>query len=724
MSKLIKVLAWAGGILLLAILILAIAFSLLFDPNDFKQQITQYIKDKTGRELIIQGAIKTTLFPWLGVDLGEVQLSNAPGFGAQPFATVKSARVRAQLLPLLLRKELRTDTIALQGVTLNLGKDASGKANWADLIAEDKQDRGLNLAALAIGGVDISDSTVVWDNRAGGTNYTLSNMSLRSDALARKEDFKIAFESDLSSTSRALNAHITLTGTGNADPEAKRYTFQGVAIKTQLHGKAFPAGKLDLELTGNIATDLQQQTLALADVKLQGMGMTAQAELQGTRIFDAPTFTGPLTIEEFNPREVLEKLGKPPLQTADPKVLTQASLSAQMNASPKHLNLDKLAFKLDDSTMSGTVQIKNFSQPAVDFSLVMNQIDLDRYLAPPAENAKGKAASPAGAAAAGVLGLPIDFVRKLNAQGSLRIGTMKAKNIRSADVLITLGARAGLVKLQPLSARLYEGRYKGNVGLDVRGATPKFSMDESLSGVQAGPLLKDLYARDTLSGRATVTAKLSGRGTTNDEIVRTLNGQTAFSFTDGAIKGFNIAKLIRDASARLQGAAPAPGTEPNQTDFSELSGTAVITNGLMRNNDLAAKSPLLRVAGKGDVNLVSRRVDYLVNVSIVNSLEGQQGKLLADLKGLTVPVHISGPFSNLSYRPDVGAVLTDKAREQVQKKLEGKLKDKLPGGVLDKLFGKPAADASDASADAPANADTPPDPPQKNLKDAFGDLFK
>jgi len=311
MSKLVKILVWVGGILLLVIAVSAIAFALFFNPNDFKQQITQFIKDKTGRELIIQGAIKTTVFPWLGVDLGEAQLSNA-----QPFATVKSVRAKVKLLPLLLRKELRTDTIALRGLTLNLSKDASGKTNWAALIADDKPGRGLNLAALAIGGVDISESTVVWDNRASGTNYTFTNMSLRSGALAPKEDFKVAFESDLSSTSRALKGHITLDGTGNADPEAKRYIFRDVAITAQLHGKNFPAGKLDTGLSANIDADLQQQTLFLTDVKLHGLGMNAQAELQGKRILDAPVFTGALTIKEFNPREVLQKLGKPPWRSS------------------------------------------------------------------------------------------------------------------------------------------------------------------------------------------------------------------------------------------------------------------------------------------------------------------------------------------------------------------------------------------------------------------------
>jgi AsmA protein len=407
--------------------------------------------------------------------------------------------------------------------------------------------------------------------------------------------------------------------------------------------------------------------------------------------------------------------------------LNQASLSAQLNASPQHLNLNQLALKLDDSALNGDLKIKNFAQPAVNFTLAIDQIDLDRYLAPVQEAggaAKNTVVTPAGAAAAGVIGLPFDTVRKLNTLGSLRIGKLKAKNIHSSAVLITVDAHDGLVKLQPLSAQLYEGSYKGNVGLDVRGRIPKFSMDESLSGVQAGPLLKDLYNKDTLRGAATVSAKLNGQGNTSDEIVRTLNGQTAFSFTNGAIKGFNIAKLIRDATAQFQGVASAAGNELNQTDFTELRGTATINNGIVHNDDLSAKSPLLRVAGQGDINLVSEHVDYLVNVSIVNTLEGQQGKVLEELKGLTIPVKISGPFANLSYRPDVGTIITDKAKakvqEKIQKKLGDKLKGKLPGGVLDNLLGNPASPSTDAppAESFPADsADAPPADPAKSLPD-------
>ncbi|MEO5573555.1 MAG: AsmA family protein [Gammaproteobacteria bacterium] len=904
MSKPIKMIAWFAGILVLIMVALAIAATLLFDPNDYKQTITKIIRDKTGRELTVQGDIKMTVFPWLGVQLNGLQLSNAAGFGPTPFATVKSANVRAKLIPLLFRKELRTDTIALQGLMLNLGKDKSGKSNWDDLISGDKQGSALNLAALAIGGVEITDSKVVWDDRTSGKAYTLSDMSLRTGALAAGEDFAIDFAADVSSTRSVLNGHVELTSAGNIDPDAKRYQFRGTVIQAQLNSREYPGGKADVELSGDITANLQQQMLTLADIKLQGLGITAQTELHGRNILGDLTFTGPLTINAFNPREALRQLGKtpPPMadpkaltqaslsaqiegspqqlnlkklalkldtssltgsvdvkdfsklaigfdlaldqidvdrylppaqkddakkqagaavagatgvgiskplaalrgldlkgslrigsikvmnvraaeavlnldvpkqtmtlsnpklelmgmhvdanirgtkivddpsfsgplkiapfnprelmkkldidapQTADPKVLNLASLSAQLDASPQHLKLTRLALKLDDSAINGDLKITNFARPAINFALAIDQINLDRYLPPPVPEAnrapKGKVFTPASAAAAGVLGLPLDSVRKLNTQGSLRIGNLKAKNIRSSAVLINLDARDGLVRLQPLSAQLYQGTYQGNVGLDVRGAIPKFSMDESLSGVQAGPLLKDLYNKDTLSGTATVNAKLNGQGQTSDEIVRTLNGQTAFSFANGVIKGFNIAKLIRDATAKFKGGAA--GNEPNQTDFSELRGTATINNGIVHNDDLSAKSPLLRVAGRGDINLVSQQMNYLANVSIVNTLEGQQGRMLEELKGLTIPVKISGPFSNLSYRPDVGAIITDKAKakvqEKIQEKLEGRLKGKLPGGLLDNLLGKPApsdAPVGSSSTDAvsPGSADNPP----------------
>jgi AsmA protein len=171
---------------------------------------------------------------------------------------------------------------------------------------------------------------------------------------------------------------------------------------------------------------------------------------------------------------------------------------------------------------------------------------------------------------------------------------------------------------------------------------------------------------------------------------RTLSGDLAFAFTEGAVKGVNIAALIRNAQAKLQG-QPAPAqSEPNQTDFAELSGTAKVNNGVIKNNDLSLKSPLLRMTGEGKVGLPDESIDYLLTTKIVGSLEGQGGRALQELKGVAIPIRIGGTFSKPTWTPDLGAAVGDavkeKAKKEIEKKSKDLLKDKLDGDLLKGLF--------------------------------------
>lgn len=211
------------------------------------------------------------------------------------------------------------------------------------------------------------------------------------------------------------------------------------------------------------------------------------------------------------------------------------------------------------------------------------------------------------------------------------------------------------------------------------------SVNEKVSGVQAGPLLKDLIGDDKLLGTANVQATFTGSGLTPDELRRTVSGNASFSFTDGAVKGVNIAALIRKAQAAYKG-QPAPADDqPNQTDFAVMSGSAVVTNGLVRNDDLSLQSPLLRITGKGQTHLAEETIDYTLTTKIVGSLEGQGGKDLAELKGIAIPVHVGGTYSKPSYRPDLASVLTEAAKEKVKEKVEEKVQEKIQDKIGDKL---------------------------------------
>jgi AsmA protein len=311
----------------------------------------------------------------------------------------------------------------------------------------------------------------------------------------------------------------------------------------------------------------------------------------------------------------------------------------------------------------------------VRFDLQLDAIDVDRYRPPPSDEPPTPV-TPATAAAAGAELFPVETLRGLNVDGSVKIGKLKVSGLTTTELLMKLAGKGGQLRLHPAQAKLYQGSYAGNLGLDVRGKQPKISLDETLTDVHIGPLLKDLQGKDTLTGTTRARATLTASGQTPEALKKSLGGNLSFAFTNGAVKGFNLAALIRRAVAQLNGEPPPQDEGPDQTDFTELTGSATVTKGVISNNDLAAKSPLLRVQGEGSADLNSEALDYLLTAKIVGSLEGQGGKGLEDLKGVAIPVQITGNFAEPKYKVRLDKALKESAEEKVKEKLEKKLEKK------------------------------------------------
>jgi len=702
MGKLFKIVLTLLAVAVGLVLVLAIALPFLVDPNDYKDEIATAVNEKTGRTLAIDGDIGLSVFPWLGLDIGATRLSNAAGFGEQPMARMKQVQVRVKLLPLL-RKELEMDTVRLNGLQLYLGKDATGRTNWADLEGEapaagatkDKtppDTGGSPLVGLAIGGVEVTDAKVVWDDRSAGSRYELDELSFTTGAVEPGEPFDLELHFQISANQPAVTGRIGLQGRIDIAPSMQALAIEEASLDLDLQGETLPAGQLALALASDVAVDLEGQTLELPNLVLKVLGLQLTGRVAGTAITgDDPRFSGKFTVAEFVPRDIIKALGEPAPVTADSTVLGKADAALEWKASTRSASLTAVQVRLDDTTLTGKAGITDFATGAITFALQADGIDLDRYLPPPEENTGTPVAgTPAAAAAGGAGALPVETLRGLNLDGTLQLGSLKAYNLRSTDIKVRIRAQDGLVRVNPAGAKLYGGQYTGDIALDARQDTPRISLNETLAGVQAGPLLKDLTGDDKLLGKADLQARLTGSGATPEQLRQTLNGTAGFAFTDGAVKGVNIAALIRNAQAKLQG-RPAPAdNQSNQTDFAEMKGTATVTNGLVRNDDLLLQSPLLRITGTGQVSLPKETIDYLLTTKIVGSLEGQGGKGLGELKGVAVPVRIGGTFSKPTYVPDLAAALGDAAQEKAKKKIEKKaknlLKDKLGNGASDELL--------------------------------------
>ena len=622
MGKILRPLLYLLGALVALLLVAAVVLPLVVDPNDYKDDLTALVQEKTGRRLDIEGRLALSVFPWLGVEIGPTRLGNAPGFGTTPFAEVKQVQVRVRLLPLL-RGRLEMDTLLLDGLRLNLARNKRGVNNWDDLAAggagapaeKGGGGKGGALAGFALGGIRIVDASLTWDDRQSGARYTIAPVSLETGAIEPGRPVDVKLTVGLESEEPPLAGDIRMKTRALVSESMQQVELRGTRVDIDLGGEGVPGGRMQAGLTLDAALDLAAETATLSS----------------------------------------------------------------------------LVARLDDSTLKGKAAVNGFARPAIRFDLALDTFDLDRYLpAPaPAPQPASPGAASAAASAAGAGAIPVGMLRDLDLDGSLRIGRLKAFKLHSSDIELKLKAKHGLIRLAPASAKLYQGRYAGDMQLDVRGRQPKLSMNESLSGVRIGPLLKDLTGDDRLSGNAELESKLDMRGDTPEAMTRTLNGTLAFAFTDGAIKGIDLPALIREARALIKG-EPAPAeTGPKQTDFTELKGTATVTDGIIDNRDLLARSPLLRVRGEGRVDLPRERIDYLLKVRVIGSLEGQ-GAMDKDLEGVEIPVEIGGSFTRPDYKVRLDKVLKKavkkKAKKKLKKKLEKKL-EKLEPGLQDTLKG-------------------------------------
>jgi AsmA protein len=715
MGKLLKFILWLVVSLVALVAIAVMVLPMVVDPNDYKEEIAAAVAEQTGRTLTIEGDIELSVFPWLGLDIGPTQFSNATGFDEPAMASMEAVQVRVKLLPLL-KKQLEVDKVHLSGLQLYLAKDKNGQTNWADLTgtteAKDKDmdkaataavpdKKGDGLERLTIGGIEITDASIHWDDQSTGSRYVVNDLSLTTGAIEPGEAFELDLQLQLASSQPAIDTGLSLAGELLIAADFSAITVTAAKLQVDAQGDSLPAGQVTAILTTDISLGLEAQTLLLPNIELETLGLHITGSVTGTDISsDEPRFNGTLAIAEFDPRKVLQALGEEALVTADDSALGKADAQLAWDASLQHFAATALTAHLDETTFNGDLKVKSFDAPAITFTLAVDQIDVDRYL-PPASSSDGdasaekKQAKTAGARGAGKASakseeLPLESLRQLDLNGTMTIGQLKAFNLRSRDVEIQIKADDGVLKISPLKAQLYEGAATVDLQLDVRKDTPRISVKESLTGVQAGPLLKDLTGDDPILGTATVKADLNGMGNNVDEILKTLQGTAKFSFKEGAINGVNIAAVIREAQARLKG-QPAPKQEqPNRTDFALLRGSATVKKGLVKNDDLLMKSPLLRINGAGEVSLPKETIDYTLTTKFVDSLEGQGGKGKKKLKGVSIPVHIAGTFSDPTYTPDLAAVASEAAKAEVDKRLKKEQKK------LQKKLGKDAADSVDS----------------------------
>lgn len=694
-----KPLKWLLGLVGLAVVLIVaviVIVPMVVDPNDYKDEIIAQVKETTGRNLSISDPLELSVFPTIAVRLGGVSLSNAPGFGDGAFAKVAELDLKVAFMPILSRS-LEVDTVVLRGLELNLAKSERGETNWADLGGAETQapaaaePAGGKAMSVQIEGVIIENARLVWDDRQSGTRYEVSNLNVETGAIGSGNEVPVKMSVKLTSTVPAQEFEISLHAQVTADGEMTRVDVAGLETTVKASGEGLPSGGIELGITGRINYDAKAGTVAINDLAVSGPGVQLSGALSGQGLGGKPSFKGNLKLSESNLKQLMALGGTAP-ETTDPKAMTRVSAEFGIAASDSAASLKPFTMKIDDSTFAGDFDVTAFDGPAVKFALNLDAIDLDRYLPP--ESAEQTEAVPMAED-------PLAALRTLVLDGSIKIGSVKVANLTTTDINVGIKSRAGVLTVNPMTAKLYQGTSNGGVTVDAREKTPRIKVKNALSGIQIGPLLQDMTDKDTLSGQGLVEIDVSMRGLDAAAIKKTLNGNTRFEFQDGAYNGLDVAGTIcsvSDKLGKLLGGGTGELGTAGETRFSAMGGSASIANGVVTSDHLDIKSPLIRVTGAGEVNLPEDTVDYLVKAELVKACEGQGGTEANQLIGVSLPIRATGSLGDPTFSPDWASLGKELAKSKLKDKAGGLLSGKLP------FVGGDAADGAAGGTEELGNA--------------------
>lgn len=641
MKKFIK---W--GVIVIASLVVIIIAAILIIPrvvdvNKYKSELEKKIAQASGRPFSVSDDIRLSVFPWVGISFSDLELGNVKGFKEKDFLKVKSFEARIKLLPLL-SKDIQVKKFILNEPRMVLVKNKDGRVNWelTQKTAQSKKgekipagktsETSLPISALWVEDFSIKNGEVLWIDHTSGTRKQISDIhvALQDVSLDQPVQFKL---------SAVLDS-------------------QPVSIQ----GAVGPVGKVQ---QGPVSMDLSLRALNEITMRLKG---------SLKNLMDSPGVELDMDVAEFSPRKIAAALGQTFPLTADPQVLNRMTLNAHIKADSNNLSVSNGFLGLDESKLNLSMNASDFSKPAVTFDLDLNQINLDRYLPPASDNKSSadqqdqqtktqktevsKKPGPEGTT-------KVDYtpLRRLILNGQLKIHTLIANKARIQDVILKIHAKNGIFNLNPLKLNMYQGNVSGNATLNVTKDMPESNIRLIVSKVESGPLLRDVLQKDILEGIMQADLTLAMAGTDPAVFKKTLSGKGELLFNDGAIKGIDLAGMVRNVQAAF-GLAERTDQKP-KTDFAELKAPFTISNGVLNTPETSLKSPLLRVIANGTADLVKETLDFRVEPKIVGTIKGQGDE--AQRSGIMVPVLVTGNFSSPKFRPDLKSV----AKQQLQEKV-------------------------------------------------------
>ena len=383
-------------------------------------------------------------------------------------------------------------------------------------------------------------------------------------------------------------------------------------------------------------------------------------------------------------------------------VLNTPSLKKPLNV--KNVNLrftqnsmvmENMTASLGSTNASGTMTMRNFEAPQVQFTLAADKLDvieMQQILPAEAPPQQQKRAGLHLVPSANAATAQPNILAKMTGGGNVTIGILKYDQLILNDVKSTVMLDHGVIRMAPVTAAVYGGQENGSIVVDMRGPQTLYNIDMKLQKVDSNKLLSSVSSiKETLYGLLAANTQTSFASVPNgSDIAKTLNGKMSLNLSNGKLANVDmLQKLSMVGKFQNLGRAAT-----NFTNLQQLSGDFDIRNGVATTNNLKALIDGGTLAANGAINLVDETLNMRATAVLSKSQSDQVGgsgvggymqTALANNRGeLVLPVLITGSMKNPSFAPDLQTI--------AQMKLQNLLPSfsnpgQLTNGVLGSVLG-------------------------------------
>ncbi|MBT8129629.1 MAG: AsmA family protein [Gammaproteobacteria bacterium] len=634
---------------LIVIVIIALAgFIFTFDANQYKTEITDQLESATGRQINIAGDLDISLYPWIGIKVNDVTVSNNEAFSNKAFLTVGQCDVRVKILPLL-QKRLEIERLVLNRLSLNLEKNTAGEKNWAGLIGKSgshQAGKGSGLAGLAIGGIDLKEASLRWLDRSTGKEYKITRLSMSADAVNNNQLLPVALKAFVESGHpewmAAVNAKAKLAfdeNTAMVDARDLKLTAKALLPNSGIDS-------IKIAMIADSTINLENSRASLSNARISLLGLVISGDVDIEDIFSFPRIHGPVKVKAFEAGQLAANLGFEMPQLANRSSLKSISLTANLYSDFDTLKLDNIAANLDQSKVKGFVHLENADKSLVRFDLEADRLNLDKYrlVSQPALSENKP--------------IWLEVIRTIGLEGEVAIETANVDGIELKQLNVTTSIEDAVVNVNPISMRLHEGEVLAAIQIDAQ-ESPALSLAAEARQVASessiNPLLQNILGGDALklSGPVDVDIDLNAAGSGVAEWKTSARGTIKAWMTKGEIGGidFNYASqsVVVDYSDRNDFRVSRTFNDeyvPDSiTEFNNLSATFKVENGKLVNKDFLMISEPVNVTGSGSIDYVQRKLDYrpVIDMNVKNT-----GNIRDKLRDHPMEYHAHGLFGNVA----------------------------------------------------------------------------